>query len=349
MKRTVFILGAGFSADAGIPMLRNFLRRMVEMPSDPRYRTQYDAEDKAALSQIQRMQQILEQSPFRSDEDGPDNIEALTSVVEFFHDKKLVYAPALNKLAHRTIELSTNLSGATCPRGWTAPTNFPISHPSAYHVFAAILSDWINNQPRSGELLTNVVISLNWDVVLERVLFDLGLWPDYFLDSNIWEETRELQDWPKIPILKIHGSLNWIIQDENRGKVLPFLPGSHCLDWNLIGGSSKSWLMVPPTSHKSPYESISMVWETALDYLKYAQKLIIIGYSMPESDPYFKHFLMAGLLDNKVLEEVRVYTGSNRTVKKRYETLFSRTSSFIFTGKKFDGFLREVISGQYVL
>lgn len=126
MKRTVFILGAGFSADAGIPMLRNFLNRMVEMPAEPTYRTQYNAEDRAALSQIQRMQQILEQSPFRSDEDGPDNIEALSSVVEFFQDRRAVFAPALNKLARRTIELSTNLSGAACPRGWTAPTNFPI-------------------------------------------------------------------------------------------------------------------------------------------------------------------------------------------------------------------------------
>lgn len=349
MKRTVFILGAGFSADAGIPMLRNFLTRMVEMPAESAYRTQYNAEDRSALTRIQRMQQILEQSPFRSDEDGPDNIEALSSVVEFFQDKRAVFAPALNQLARRTIELSENLSGAACPRGWTAPANFSVPRPSAYHVFATILSDWIHNQPQPSDLLANVVISLNWDVVLERVLFDLGLWPDYFLDSNIWEDLREPQDWARVPVLKIHGSLNWIMQDENCGKVLPFLPGSHCLDWNSVGGSSKSWLMVPPTSHKSPYESILMVWETALDYLKYAQRLIIIGYSMPESDPYFKHFLMAGLLDNKVLEEVRVYTGSVRAVQRRYKALFSKAPSFIFTGKKLDGFLREVVSGQYVL
>jgi len=239
------------------------------------------------------------------------------------------------------------------PTGMDCANKLSDSPPSAYHVFAVILSDWIHNQPRPGDLLDNAVISLNWDVVLEQTLFDIGLWPDYFLESitweGTWEDLREPQDWAKVPLLKIHGSLNWIMQDEKHGKVLSFLPGSHYLDWNSGGDSSQSWLMVPPTSHKSPYESISMVWETALDYLKYAQRLIIIGYSMPESDPYFKHFLMAGLLDNKVLEEVRVYTGSNREVKGRYETLFSQTSSFIFTGGKFDGFLQEIISGQYVL
>jgi hypothetical protein len=50
-------------------------------------------------------------------------------------------------------------------------------------------------------------------------------------------------------------------------------------------------LLVPPSRDKSEYSEIMRpVWKRAVDALETATHICVIGYSMPETDAFFKFF-----------------------------------------------------------
>ncbi|HKV38432.1 MAG TPA: hypothetical protein VJX67_04400 [Blastocatellia bacterium] len=62
--------------------------------------------------------------------------------------------------------------------------------------------------------------------------------------------------------------------------------------------------MIPPTWHKVFSSALWGIWGKAVDAIRTATRLIIIGFSMPPSDTHFKYLLAAGLRDNISLQSV---------------------------------------------
>lgn len=66
-------------------------------------------------------------------------------------------------------------------------------------------------------------------------------------------------------------------------------------------------LLIPPSWDKSEHQSIiSRVWAKAVDEIRQATRLCIIGYSMPEADVFFQYLLTRALSRNEHLYKLVV-------------------------------------------
>ena len=173
------------------------------------------------------------------------------------------------------------------------------------------------------------IISLNYDLVFERGLFHLliglhlkyikppiqGVEIDYHYDpvgdfqyiiknaTYMTESGEEIGTILEkgttanpliIEILKLHGSLNF-----PRTKTKEPISLVHPVDTPFI---------LPPIINKmSSAKSITKMWATALQRLRTAKNVIIVGYSLPRTDIYMQYFLKTALGPNLNLNRIYVY------------------------------------------
>jgi hypothetical protein len=84
------------------------------------------------------------------------------------------------------------------------------------------------------------------------------------------------------------------------------------------------------------------VWKKAVDALKTATRIIVIGYSMPESDAFFKFLLTLGLAENDRLNKLivvdwlagRAPQPQERTIDVRWKEMLED----VFVGRRFEFF-----------
>src|SRR5712692_11246078 len=66
-------------------------------------------------------------------------------------------------------------------------------------------------------------------------------------------------------------------------------------------------LLIPPSWDKSGYaEIIAPVWKRAVDELKSATRICVVGYSIPETDAFFKYLITMALAGNHQLYKLVV-------------------------------------------
>ena len=62
--------------------------------------------------------------------------------------------------------------------------------------------------------------------------------------------------------------------------------------------------LAPPTWRKDFLGQLPYVWGKAVDTLRTATRIVVLGYSIPSTDQHFKYLLAAGLQDNISLRKV---------------------------------------------
>lgn len=151
-------------------------------------------------------------------------------------------------------------------------------------------------------------ISLNYDIIIDNSLRRFGgVLPDYRckISTRLYEEARG-QHPDATPLLKLHGSTNWIycpacrnlhvaISDDQQYFIKAareLYQEAEFQDRYTSGGAPcpdcKATLrpiMITPTQRKD-YENphIATVWERAAEALSEAQHIYMIGYSLPPED-----------------------------------------------------------------
>lgn len=127
---------------------------------------------------------------------------------------------------------------------------------------------------------------------------------------------------PSLPILKLHGSLNWVWRAptlEDARNSIP-RPGAaiYCLTGQRIEGDLELDeeetdryllpLVVPPIYEKGPqYRGfLAPLWADARRALKAADRLIVFGYSFPTADFSARSLLRGALHESAKLSEVAV-------------------------------------------
>jgi hypothetical protein len=158
---------------------------------------------------------------------------------------------------------------------------------------------------------TVTVITFNYDVGIDDALHRNDIAPDYALDEKVPVSARF------IPLLKLHGSLNWTetISTVSPKAIVPWgmadywathperdiLPHKYCrvgIGSQLIELAAKQGkpitgeaILVPPTLNKAEtHRMLGNVWKRAARALSDAENLFVIGYSLPETDMFF-HYL----------------------------------------------------------
>ncbi|MBI4962476.1 MAG: hypothetical protein HY913_04305 [Desulfomonile tiedjei] len=223
--------------------------------------------------------------------------------------------------------------------------NSVIGHPPPYGLF----SDMVKYLQESAKPSHNVaVLTFNYDLALDRSLAAKGLKPDYCLEDG--------KNPDGLPLLKLHGSLNWAYCPECRrvfslnllskkaedffeDKVLPRhgnsapMPIQRWLDEESFCPHtySKQPLIVPPTWNKASYHRVMpTVWHWAAHYLRSAEYIFVLGYSFPSSDTFFHHLYGLGSLSQTPLRRFWVCNPDRELVRGRFENLLGPGARRVF-------------------
>ncbi|MGC4074148.1 MAG: hypothetical protein QM760_16875 [Nibricoccus sp.] len=94
-----------------------------------------------------------------------------------------------------------------------------------------------------------------------------------------------------MPLLKLHGSVNWgYLTGAKRGDAKLSIFSSYT---ELLSAGGRPSI-IPPTWNKNIESLISSAWSQAIQQLSTATRIIIVGFSMPETDQHFRYLLAAG-------------------------------------------------------
>ena len=186
---------------------------------------------------------------------------------------------------------------------------------------------------------TDSIISFNWDTIVDFTLQRAGL-PIYvgYLDLMTKEPLR-VRDYSDRPVLlKLHGSLNWIVCRDSqcslyskprlavkRKTLQRFLAMYKCPRCDNERGEP---FIVPPTSQKfiSRGTVLHKLWLIARNKLPLCRRLIFVGYSFPATDFYSEWlFRQIYFIDGQRPEIIIVNPAimkKRSQVSQRYELLF---------------------------
>jgi hypothetical protein len=346
MASTVFILGAGASKEAGAPLMADFLDHAERLLAEGRIKEGADAFKKAL-----KARDLLQAVHSKAELDLV-NIESVFSALEMAQiirklpgadgaaaDEALV---SLKELIVRTLEHSISLPVA----------NRRVGPPPSYKDFVELLN-FLRSEAQPKQSVA--VLTFNYDVALDFTLFWHRLSPRYFLDGS--------DPGHGIPLLKLHGSLNWALCPRCNS-VVPWTFEDYFkrFNWPLlmeesevrlnIGSDLNSFehcgtyvgglpFIVPPTWSKTQHHgSITKVWAQAARELSEAENIYVLGYSLPESDAFFRQLYALGTAGGPPLKRFWIYDpDASGKVRQRFSELIGpgarnrfQHHQFVFTG-----------------
>lgn len=318
--KTVFILGAGASQPTGTPVMANFIDYARDLYS---LGSVSDAEDsfKCVFDAISNLHREVHS---KARIDG-NNIETLFEVIEM--GKTLCMFPGIDRdkidslSSAVKILISRTITGTQ--KFHLSPDNRPFA-PKIYSEFASVLNR-LRTEAKPSHATS--VITFNYDVGLDLALEEqFGNNLDYGLAGNPGG----------YKLLKLHGSLLWA---KDADKIISFSPGAYIAphpswggyahDRTLLWDTSKVLrnnkyqepFIVPPAWNKTEYQRlISPVWANAASELSQAENIVIIGYSMPPSDGFFKHLYALGSAGGTALRKFEIFDKSS-AVEDRFREL----------------------------
>jgi hypothetical protein len=329
--KNVYILGAGFSKELGLPLQNDFLLKSKDVYF--RKPEQYKHFDTVFKYQdtLSRMSKFLSYPLL--------NLEQLFNLVEmdlfFSGDKDLV------EIKNDFVNLITDTLAELTPN--------PFHHDSAgklqldrasYDSYLRFFDMFVVRDANVKNLLiprNDTIISFNYDLVFETTAyiynwinnksnpgrgFPHGITNAISLNVIFGKENIEVENIGNI-FKKITGS-SWfptydIFSDHVQAIKLIKLHGS--INWKSIKDGKR--FIVPPSWNKSDPE-VQKLWNIACEELTNAKRIIIIGYSFPETDTYVKSLLAIALNKNKILQNIYFINPNKDRVQEACTSLLDR-------------------------
>jgi hypothetical protein len=309
VSKTVFILGAGASAAAGAPMMRNFLDQAERLLATSRIQDGDAADFKLVFEGIAELDSIYARSSLDT-----DNLEAvfvtfemaalLGKLGDWSEDKIKRLPSAMRRLIVRTLEEMVVFPGG--------PREDPQANPE-YNTFAAFVKDVCD---RRGDAVS--IITFNYDCALDFALTRWDVQVDYCINGA---SAARIQS---VDVLKLHGSLNWSSENSPGGsssaiRVDEIVVGSPFFTRPVFGlndgyrlrlsrapGYSEP-VIVPPTWDKAKDRGLMRpVWRAAARHLFEAENIIICGFSLPATDEFFRYLFALGTVGPTRMKNVVV-------------------------------------------
>ena len=321
MAETVFILGAGASKEAGAPLMNEFLPTAQKVaPSD---------ELNIVMRGVDKFSRTHSKWPIYG-----GNLEEVFAAFEMA--EVLGHFPGMNKNeikklapAMRTV-IEATLDN-TVRFHISGNKNWPQA-PRAYMEFVRLMSAI---RAGSSKEQSVAIITFNYDIALDCALWNLGDSANYALgDSNA-----------NVPLLKLHGSLNWAkcrgckkivpwSMEEYFSKFRwPYSPNNRAVNIPMTKQIKEDFVhcekpcavapfVVPPTWNKSGhYGDITSVWAAAASALADAENVFIIGYSMPDTDMFFRYLMALGTAEDVSMKRFWVFNPDSGIEEKTLSAL----------------------------
>lgn len=339
----VIILGAGASAEAGAPVMSEFFDCVEELRQaepDPPNRV---------LDPVLTGIRLLERGVGKSRIDT-NNLEAV--FVAFEMVRLLDHLPGWDR--EERIEQLVDLMAQTI--AWvyarSARLRFGADPQTGDRVIVADEAHECLAKALYAPARAQVpaIISFNYDCLVDYALATNDMRPLYHLDGSLPDVAPDGR--MDVDLLKLHGSTGWgmyekscrecgteIHRYEFQGQPLAgdqaywpdkntAPPDQPTLDVrDLLNNSAKpnsvKCLIVPPTWDKTQhYHQIESVWRRAGERLSQAENVFIFGYSLPETDMFFRYLWAVGSLGTSRIRRFWVFDKSpSAALDERYRTM----------------------------
>ena len=340
--KTVYVLGAGASRHTGAPLLSDFLvtaRRLME----GNIRLQYTNSFQKVFEWVNGLRASSYYVEF-----DLDNLEHVFSLGEMSRQLNLSSGNGVSLDLRRVIMETLDHCSLRWQKNQIRPDGL-------YFNFVKFLFEINNNRIEDrGDTNTtmnaDVIITFNYDVMLDYAMSFQSLIPEYCLGPPPYHGQ-------KYRLLKLHGSTNWATCEctQDPKEYLQVIPASPIPEGHVSPGSPKDGdrvhfkmvtnvlssavckycqqrgkltpFMIPPTWSKIVENTaLAHVWASAAEAISSAHQIIVIGYSMPQTDTFFQYLLTLGLKNNSRLHRiVIVNSDDSEEFKDRYRKVFSRS------------------------
>ena len=300
MKHVVYILGAGFSAPLGVPVISNFREKAQYLWHENR-----DKEEFAIIERVHKLfddyDTIQKYYPIRA-----HDIEEMLSIAETFDllDSTVNYSADIRDYIALVIRNYTPDLAS-----WEALKKLRNSHREFYIRFFATIMGYANqegsidarflSQQLEPAEYNYTIVTLNYDLIVEnmigliqsrvpassqRKVEQIDLTPEYFSDHST----------DTIGVLKLHGS----IDKDN---------------------------IIPPTWNKSLDDNIRPIWSSAFQAIRNADHIRFVGYSLPETDVYMRYLIKSAATKSQRLSRISVICKDDSTgsIRQRYNAFIS--------------------------
>lgn len=331
MSNVVFILGAGTSMQAGAPLMANFLDVANDL-----LRTNRVNESKANFERVFAAIGGLQAVHSKAQLDL-NNIEAIFTALELGRVIQRLPGTEVANIPQTITDLKVVIV-KTLETTLQFPTRKSwIGVPEPYEAFAdAIKYLRTNAYPTQ----TSSVITFNYDLAADIALYRAGFGPNYIIEPA--PRTHDAID-----LMKLHGSLNWATESESR-RIRPLHLHDYFQKYRIhgfeehgevrmpIGSQLMEYfsrhaqpfvtidpepVIVPPSWNKADYhQALSNVWAAAARHLSEAEHVFVMGYSLPETDSFFRHLFALGSVGKTALRRLIVFN-PDREVDARFRVL----------------------------
>lgn len=359
--RIVFILGAGAAVPGGCPVMNNFFE-CAEVLSRFNKLGNFNDDN----SKINAFRALLAESNGRSHPDL-DNLEAVFNGIEMaeFLGKlpeainptpgalKAAMTRVIAAVLERTQSLGHNGNQDRYLQNGPPPDRVGRRvGPEGYDDIARFACTLRSGSPKYDVSF----ITFNYDVGLEYALAARGMKVGY----GFAEGSPALD---QIPVHKLHGSVNWYTKIDDSKKKVHYIPLPDIATasepfhspWPYSNPGdrqhvfmSKYWIegpgvecpyIVPPSEGKfAAREILSSTWKSASEHLFSADYVVVIGYSIPRTDEFFRQLYKISSMRSRRLRKfylIDPQATTNRgpdSLYGRYESLIGPYAPTLLTG-----------------
>jgi len=285
-NKVVWLLGAGASVDAGLPVMSGFFAKAREMADK---RLEEHPEEKKRFDRMLKYQRLLDE----------DHLETCFTLLEMETQVGEISENLMSDFTYatvRTLHLCWNYQG----------------HNRKYDKFRKIVE---------GILDRTSIVSLNYDLVLEKTLMGHGvpenerIKTEYYLKGAEDFNPHNIPTSGKVlPLLKLHGSANWFkcrycehifIQWDKEDnwptgaeKDSLATGGTKCPNCAHLDDRLMNFLLLPPVVSKD-FGVVRSVWTEAFKKLKESDLVIFIGCSLADTDLPLRNLLKLSMCREK--------------------------------------------------
>lgn len=351
--KSVFIFGAGASRSAGGPLMSDFFdkaERLLRHKKVPDAKAEFEN----VLNAISELQPMHAKSYF-----DLDNLEMVFGAIEMGQLIHKFAGRTPDEIAALRVSIVT-LIVKTLEQSILFPARQgQVRAPQAYMDF----SEMLKQLEKKTHTRDYSFITFNYDVALDYALFCNNISTDYYLAGDTAPTSIA------VPLLKLHGSINWgrcpkcdeivpydvgtvsfnLFRQDRDAQVI-FDLGSkittqiHKLCSTQLSGPP---VIVPPTWDKTTHHAkLVNVWRRAAKELEIAENIFVIGYSLPDSDLFFRYLFSLGSEGKTRIKRLWVIDPDRNNVEPRFRGLIGRglENRFKFHELKFEEAIQTIQS-----
>jgi hypothetical protein len=298
MEKITYLLGAGFSAPAGLPLMNNFILKAKDVyySDSEKYKHFLKIFEKieglskiknffaSDLYNIEEVLSLLETETvlYRNSNIKDEFIRFIIDVIEYYTFENLGFRP-LKQGNPSTVDLGD--------------TKIKRNYASFVCSISGIQFCKNENSPSKNfeiEKIPNIqnrysIITLNYDTILENCLDSIK--DRYYANFDLsFNKEKYDPDWTTPHLIKLHGCVR---------------------EGNII----------PPTWAKSNSPQIEKNWRNAYNIIKDSSQIRFIGYSLPITDSNVRYLIKSAILKNQTLKKIDVLCLDNPMgqYKNRYK------------------------------